>query len=53
MSQNEHIDDFLTYYLFKCLEPNYAVLIKGKWGCGKSYYIKNFLNSTSDSANSF
>ena len=45
MSQNEHIDDFLTYYLFKCLEPNYAVLIKGKWGCGKSYYIKNYLNS--------
>lgn len=45
MSQNKHIDDFLNYYLFKCLEPNYAVLIKGKWGCGKSYYIKNYLNS--------
>ena len=45
MNQNEHIDSFLNYYLFKCLEPNYAVLIKGKWGSGKSYYIKNYLNS--------
>lgn len=45
MDENKHIDAFLSYYLFECLEPDYAVLIKGKWGCGKSYYVKNFLNT--------
>ena len=45
MDENKHIDSFLDYYLSQCREPNYAVLIKGKWGCGKSYYIKNYLNT--------
>lgn len=45
MDENKHIDSFLDYYLSQCCEPNYAVLIKGKWGCGKSYYIKKYLNT--------
>ena len=43
-SLNKHVDDFLDYYLNRCLEPDFAILLKGKWGCGKSYYIKNYLN---------
>lgn len=42
---NKHVDDFLDYYLNMCLEPDFAILLKGKWGCGKSYYIKNYLNT--------
>lgn len=45
MNLNEHVDAFLDYYLNDCLEPDFAVLLKGKWGCGKSYYIKNYLNT--------
>ena len=45
VSMNKHIDEFLDYYLTRCLEPDFAVLLKGKWGCGKSYYIKNYLNT--------
>ena len=44
-SLNKHIDEFLDYYLNKCLNPDFAILLKGKWGCGKSYYIKNYLNT--------
>lgn len=43
-SLNKHVDDFLDYYLNRCLEPDFAILLKGKWGCGKSYYIKKYLN---------
>ena len=45
MNLNEHVDAFLDYYLNDCLEPDFAVMLKGKWGCGKSYYIKNYLNT--------
>lgn len=37
---NEHIIEYLNYY--NDLEnPQYAVLLKGKWGCGKTFFIKN------------
>lgn len=26
--------------------PGYALLIKGKWGSGKTYYIKQYINSS-------
>ncbi|MBR4347618.1 MAG: hypothetical protein IKP90_01560 [Fibrobacter sp.] len=44
-SLNKHVDDFLDYYLNRCLEPDFAILLNGKWGCGKSYYIKKYLNT--------
>jgi len=40
---NQHIKDFLDYYLNRCQEPDYAVLITGCWGSGKSYFIRNYL----------
>lgn len=40
---NQHIRDFLDYYLNRCQEPDYAVLITGCWGSGKSYFIRNYL----------
>jgi hypothetical protein len=40
---NEHISDYLEYYSKLEIEPEFAVLIRGPWGCGKSWFIKNFL----------
>lgn len=43
ISQNNHIKKYLEYY---CDENNitpFAVLLKGKWGCGKTYFIKKFV----------
>lgn len=51
---NEHITEYLEYYI-ELKHPQYAILLKGKWGCGKTYYIKNLQeiwskkNSTDDS----
>ncbi len=43
MGQNEHISDFLNYYCNLTKEPQYAVLLTGSWGSGKTWYIKNFI----------
>lgn len=43
-SVNEHIHTFLVYYCDLVGSPEYAVLIKGPWGSGKSRFIIDFLN---------
>lgn len=40
------MNEKISQYLFKFLDnpdPQYAVMLKGKWGCGKSFFIKNWL----------
>lgn len=39
---NKQIFDFLNGYV-KLPSPQYAVLLRGKWGCGKTYFVKNWL----------
>lgn len=43
MANNEHIRDFLKYYCKLPTEPQYAVLLTGLWGSGKTWFIKDFL----------
>lgn len=38
---NEHISQFLDYYI-KLPNPQYAVLLKGKWGSGKTHFINKY-----------
>ncbi len=38
---NRHINDFLNYYT-KLDSPQYAVMLKGKWGSGKTYFINEY-----------
>ena len=39
---NQFVYDFLTDYA-KNPDPQYAVMLKGKWGCGKTHFIKQWL----------
>ena len=41
---NQHIEKFLDYYTDdeKLKNPQYAVLLKGKWGSGKTYFINEY-----------
>jgi len=39
---NEHIVDYLNYYI-ELENPQYAVLLIGNWGCGKTYFIKDLI----------
>lgn len=45
---NLHIEKFLKYYYSFDKEPGYAVLLKGKWGTGKTWFINQILNSLAD-----
>jgi tRNA A37 threonylcarbamoyladenosine biosynthesis protein TsaE len=38
---NKHISQFLDYYI-KLPNPQYAVLLKGKWGSGKTHFINEY-----------
>lgn len=45
--ENEHIKEFLCDYA-KLNSPEYAVLIRGEWGAGKTWFVKEVfeLNQT-------
>lgn len=42
---NSHIENFLEYYCLFEQELGYAVLLKGKWGTGKTWFIQKTLKS--------
>ncbi len=53
---NEHIEDFLKYYSKLNNPPHYAVMLKGNWGVGKTWFLKDVmkqLNSPNDQARKY
>lgn len=42
-NSNAHIIEFLNHYLEKENFPDYAVLITGCWGSGKTHFVKEYL----------
>lgn len=49
-SVNQNITQYLNYYLATD-NPQYAVLINGKWGSGKTFFIKNLIEQWSKGKN--
>lgn len=45
--KNKSVEDYLKYYL-SLKSPQYAVMIKGPWGCGKTFFVKMFLDNNKD-----
>lgn len=43
-SPNDHIREYLHYYA-GVGKPSYAVLLCGPWGCGKTWFIRDFLRT--------
>ena len=48
-NKNQHIKDYLLYYLKSKFNPDFAVLLQGEWGCGKTWFIKEFIEKYSKS----
>lgn len=52
---NKHIIEYLKWYISdKCKNPGFAILLKGGWGSGKTWFVEEFIskngkNSSSDS----
>jgi hypothetical protein len=45
---NKHVYQALDTYCKLTVEPEYAVLLKGSWGCGKSHFIEEFIQKHKD-----
>ena len=41
---NQHIEDYLKAFI-KMEKPQYAIMLKGDWGSGKTHFIKNFIEN--------
>jgi GTPase SAR1 family protein len=41
-SPNAHIEKFLDYFFALLHSPEYAVMLKGPWGCGKTWFINRY-----------
>lgn len=40
---NTYIKEYINYYLSLTTEPQYAIMIKGAWGSGKTWFIERVL----------
>jgi hypothetical protein len=41
---NEHVENYCIEYIENEVNPQFAILIKGEWGCGKTYFINNLIS---------
>lgn len=42
--QNRHVSEYINYFINLEPSPQYALLLKGEWGSGKTWFINNFLS---------
>ena len=45
---NKHIEDYLDYYFDGKKNFEYAVLLNGAWGSGKTWFVKQYLKKKKD-----
>ncbi|OTG62491.1 hypothetical protein B9T29_06770 [Acinetobacter sp. ANC 3903] len=45
---NKHIEDYLDYYFDGKKNFEYAVLLNGAWGSGKTWFVKQYLEKKED-----
>lgn len=50
---NKHAEEYINYYLNLTTEPQYAIMLKGAWGSGKSWFIENVLDEYKDKNGGF
>jgi hypothetical protein len=48
-SNNLEIIRFLDYYIKLPMAPNYGVMLDGPWGCGKTWFINEFMKKLKSS----
>ena len=45
---NKHIEDYLDYYFDGKKDFQYALLLNGAWGSGKTWFVKKYLEKKED-----
>jgi hypothetical protein len=52
MTMNDKVSEYLDYYLSSELETDFAVMLNGPWGAGKTHFVKTYFQSREDKAKS-
>ena len=42
---NEHVVNYVKEYIESKSSPQFAIFLKGEWGCGKTYFINKIINN--------
>lgn len=50
MAQDDKVTKYLDYYCKELENPGYAVMINGKWGSGKTWFVKQYLEGLDNKA---
>ncbi|OJX71910.1 P-loop NTPase fold protein [Magnetospirillum sp. 64-120] len=50
MPANNDVREYLNHYLSPEMETDYAVMLTGPWGAGKTHFIKSYFKSHDDNA---
>lgn len=45
LSTNSDVTEYLNYYLASELEADFAVMLNGAWGAGKTHFVKSYLKN--------
>ena len=40
---NSHIEEYLDDFCNLTNAPQFAILLKGQWGCGKSWFVNQYI----------
>ncbi len=48
MNKNDHVISYLDYYTNLKTSPQFALLLKGNWGCGKSNLVKRYIETKNE-----
>ena len=52
-SVNKHLEEYLYRYCRLTVAPKFAVLVKGQWGWGKTWFIKQFIKQYREDYHSY
>lgn len=47
-NENQHLTEYLDFYIANTKPKNYAVLLDGDWGSGKTHFINQFRDARKD-----
>jgi hypothetical protein len=50
---NDHIANYLDYYLKLTSPPEFAILLRGNWGCGKTWFLKHYIQEKKKAGTEF
>ena len=46
MNKNEYVYEYCKKFILSKTSPHFAILLKGEWGCGKTFFVKKLIGDS-------